>query len=103
MVDTCGIICEPPTPSFIQHKCEASGGDFDIEWESIESKPPIPAYVLELGQNHTNFNEVYRGLETKYRHQYLEPSTSYTLRLRACQGNAVGNVAHLEMTTLSVG
>jgi hypothetical protein len=42
-------------------------------------------------------------LETKYLIQDLKPSTSYALRLCACNDNEVGNAALLEMKTLTLG
>ncbi|CAF3103381.1 unnamed protein product [Rotaria sp. Silwood2] len=89
MISTFGTIWKPPTPSFVEHKCKANVVDFDIKWEPIESNPSITAYV-------------YRGLETKYLLQDLKPSTSYILRLYACNRNTFGDAAHLEMTTLNL-
>ena len=45
-------------PSFVQEKCKANVIDINIAWEPIEYDSPVTAYVLELGQNDNNFNEV---------------------------------------------
>ncbi|CAF4243368.1 unnamed protein product [Rotaria sp. Silwood2] len=100
IIDTSGILGEIPAPSFIQQKCKASSNSLEVEWEPIQFDSSIIAYVLELEQADTNFNEVYRGSETKYHLQDLKPSTSYVLRLCAYYGSEIGNTTLLSLITL---
>ncbi|UJR26049.1 hypothetical protein I4U23_007395 [Adineta vaga] len=100
MIDTAGSIGLPPTPKFIQEKCKKYLHHLDIEWESIESDPPVTDYVLELGQNDNNFKEVYRGLDTLYHIHDLQSNTLYSLRLYATCRGKMQHPAVLEMRTL---
>ncbi|CAF0797846.1 unnamed protein product [Rotaria sordida] len=102
MIKTSGIIGEIPAPSFVQQKCKVGGTNLEVEWELIDYESSITAYILELKQDNNNFNEVYRGLETKYHLQDLKPSTSYVLRLSACYGREIGNTTLLSLRTLDI-
>ncbi|CAF0963502.1 unnamed protein product [Rotaria sordida] len=102
MIKTSGIIGEIPAPLFVQQKCKVGGTNLEVEWELIDYESSITAYILELKQDNNNFNEVYRGLETKYHLQDLKPSTSYVLRLSTCYDREIGNTTLLSLRTLDV-
>ncbi|CAF1081942.1 unnamed protein product [Adineta ricciae] len=103
MIDTLGFIGSLPTVKFLRDKCKSYVHHLDIEWDEIDDDDSvINDYVLQVGQDDNDFQEVYRGLDTKYRLLRLRSDTLYSLRLFVNSNGEMQTPTILEMRTLKI-